>query len=97
MFTRWRYPISIEAQATEGFMGLLFSVLLLIPHLVLLLIKTRFIIPVLYTLIVDIRFPEWQAAHRVLSNRIEIVLIALVVVSWIITLVRAIKRRRDNH
>ena len=50
----------------------------------------------IYSLIVDIHFHEWEAAHHVLSNRIEIALIVLVIVSWIVTLVRTIKRRLDN-
>ena len=51
----------------------------------------------IYSLIVDIHFHEWEAAHHVLSNRIEIALIVLVIVSWIVTLVRTIKRRLDNR
>ena len=47
--------------------------------------------------LVDIHFHEWEAAHHVLSNRIEIALIVLVIVSWIVTLVRTIKRRLDNR
>ena len=73
-----------------------FGILMLIPQLILLLIKTRFIIPMAYAAIVVFRFPEWNEAHKTLADTIFFILVGLVVVSWIITLVRAIKRRRDN-
>ena len=93
-YVRWRAP---EVEAVDTIMLGGFGLLLLIPHLILLLIKTRFIIPEIYSLIVDIHFHEWEAAHHVLSNRIEIALIVLVIVSWIVTLIRTIKRRLDNR
>ena len=60
-YVRWRAP---EVEAVDTIMLGGFGLLLLIPHLILLLIKTRFIIPVIYSLIVDIHFHEWEAAHH---------------------------------
>ena len=93
-YVRWRAP---EVEAVDTIMLGGFGLLLLIPHFILLLIKTRFIIPVMaYAAIVVFRFPEWSEAHKTLADTIFFILVGLVIVSWIVTLVRAIKRRLDN-
>ena len=92
-YVRWRAP---EVEAVDTIMLGGFGLLLLLPLFILLLIRTRFIIPVIFSLIVDIHFHVCDAAHHGLFIRIEIALIVLVIVSWIVTLVRAIKRRLDN-
>ena len=55
-YVRWRAP---EVEAVDTIMLGGFGLLLLIPQLILLLIKTRFIIPMAYAAIVVFQFPEW--------------------------------------
>lgn len=92
-YVRWRAP---EVEAVDTIMLGGFGLLLLIPHFILLLIKTRFIIPMAYAAIVVFRFPEWSEAHKTLADTIFFILVGLVIVSWIVTLVRAVKRRLDH-
>lgn len=92
-YVRWRAP---EVEAVDTIMLGGFGLLLLIPHLILLLIKTRFIIPMAYAAIVVFRFPEWNEAHKTLADVIFFVLVGLVIVSWIVTFVRAVRRRLSD-
>ena len=92
-YVRWRAP---EVEAVDTIMLGGFGLLLLIPQLILLLIKTRFIIPMAYAAIVVFRFTEWREAHKTLADTIFFILVGLVIVSWIVTLVRDIMRRIDN-
>lgn len=103
-YVPWKSP---EAQAAEtvtyGCLGFGIAFLLLLPRILIFLVETRMIIPVIYEIVVSTRFAEWQAAHHVMSNRIEIALIVLVFVSWIVELILAIRKRRrkmrnqENH
>ena len=54
-YVRWRAP---EVEAVDTIMLGGFGLLLLIPQLILLLIKTRFIIPMAYAAIVVFRFTD---------------------------------------
>lgn len=94
-YVQRRAPEVEAAEAvTYGGLGLCVAFLLLLPRILLFLVQTRLIIPVLYDIVVALYFPEWQAAHHVMANRIEIALIVLVFVSWIVELILAIRKRR---
>ena len=63
-------------------------------------VKSRLFIPALYVAIVLIFFREWYSANEMIANGILGILLAIVVASWIYTLVGKIKylkrqRRRD--
>ena len=60
------------------------------------LFKTRLIIAAFPIAAVLIFFKDWYEANTQLANGIGIALIALVAVSWIVTLVRYIKARKHN-
>ena len=61
----------------------------------------RLSIPLLYALIVPTLFHEWFEAHRVLGEGIWYAMLAIVVVSWIVSFVKKIRsiiaRRRENQ
>ena len=61
----------------------------------------RLSIPLLYALIVPTLFHEWFEAHRVLGEGICYAMLAIVVVSWIVSFVKKIRsiiaRRRENQ
>jgi len=60
------------------------------------LIKTRLIIVALPAAVVLIFFKDWYEAHIPLADGIGFALIAFVVASWVVTLVRYIKARKHN-
>ena len=51
----------------------------------------RLTIPLLYALIVPTVFHEWYYANQTLANVIWYVLLAVVVLSWVVSLVRKIR------
>lgn len=51
-------------------------------------------IPLLYALAVPILFPDWVQEQETLAILIFIVLIALVILSWIVTIRKRILRKR---
>ena len=73
-------------------------VILLIMVLVNLLFKIasffRLGIPLLYALAVPIIFPDWVQENETLATLIFIGLIALVILSWVITIRKRILRKR---
>ena len=60
----------------------------------------RLTIPLLYALIVPTVFHEWYYANQTLANVIWYVLLAVVVLSWVVSLVRKVRgillRRRED-
>ena len=60
----------------------------------------RLTIPLVYALIVPTVFHEWYYANQTLANVIWYVLLAAVVLSWVVSLVRKIRgillQRREN-
>ena len=60
----------------------------------------RLTIPLLYALVVPTVFHEWYYANQTLANVIWYVLLAVVVLSWVISLVRKVRgillRRRED-
>lgn len=61
-----------------------------------LLVKTvsalRLTIPLLYALLVPILFRDWYYAHETLGNGIFFALLGLVILSWIISIVKKIRK-----
>lgn len=55
------------------------------------LLKLRLGIPLLYTILMVTVFDAWAAAHNALTVGILIVMVATVVLSWIVTLIRKVK------
>lgn len=60
------------------------------------LIKTRLFIVSLPAATVFLFFKDWYEANMLLADGIGIALIAGVIASWIVTLVRHIKARKNN-
>lgn len=56
----------------------------------------RLSIPLLYALVVPILFPDWVAENNTLVTVIFIGLIALVILSWVITIRKRILRKRQQ-
>lgn len=60
----------------------------------------RLTIPLVYALIVPTIFHEWYYANQTLANVIWYVLLAVVVLSWVVSLVRKVRgillRRRED-
>ena len=60
----------------------------------------RLTIPLLYALVVPTVFHEWYYANQTLANIIWYVLLAVVVLSWLVSLVRKVRgillRRRED-
>ena len=60
----------------------------------------RLTIPLLYALVVPTVFHEWYYANQTLANVIWYVLLAVVVLSWVVSLIRKVRgillRRRDD-
>lgn len=55
------------------------------------LIRLRFGIPLLYTILMITAFDSWAAAHNALAIGILVALVAGVGISWLVTLVRRVK------
>lgn len=53
-------------------------------------------IPLLYALFVSILFPDFVREQEVLANGILFVLLALVILSWIVTIRKKIRRRWEQ-
>ncbi len=53
-------------------------------------------IPLLYALFVSILFPDFVREHEMLANGILIALLALVLLSWVVTIRKKIRRRREQ-
>ena len=70
-----------------------FSVML---HLLLLLIriamKLRLSIPLVYLVLMLTAFRPWYRAHTALADEIFLVMLGCVMLSWIISLVRFVRR-----
>lgn len=60
------------------------------------LIKTRLYIAAIPMAVILIFFREWYEANTLLADFIRIALIAIVVISWIFTLIKYIKGRKKN-
>jgi ABC-type proline/glycine betaine transport system permease subunit len=54
-------------------------------------------IPLLYTLAVPILFPDWVQTHETLATIFFAGLIALVVLSWVVTIRKRLLRKRQNR
>lgn len=68
-----------------GIAALFFTVI------VVLVLRLRLTIPLLYALLLPILCPEWYGAHEALGNGIFFGLLALVALSWAVTLVRRVR------
>lgn len=55
---------------------------------IILVSRLRLTIPLLYALLLPVLCPDWYLAHEALGNGIFFVLLALVAMSWVVTLVR---------
>lgn len=53
-------------------------------------------IPLLYALFVSVLFPDFVREQEVLANGILFALLALVILSWIVTIRKKIRRRREQ-
>lgn len=54
-------------------------------------------IPLLYALFVSILFPDFVREHELLANGILFAMLALVVLSWVVTLRKKLRRRKENQ
>ena len=72
------------------FLGRLLCVIFTI--IIRLAVITRMIVPLLYVVIMPIFFGDFAEAHTVLTDAILFILVGLVIVSWIVTFVRALRR-----
>ena len=76
------------------------SVMILLSIVFRLAAVFRLTIPMVYALIVPTVFHEWYYANQTLANAIWYVLLAAVVLSWVVSLVRKIRgillQRREN-
>jgi hypothetical protein len=53
-------------------------------------------IPLLYALLVSILFPDFVQEHEILANGILFALLALVLLSWVVTIRQRIRLRREQ-
>ena len=76
------------------------SVMILLSIVFRLAAVFRLTIPLLYALVVPTVFHEWYYANQTLANVIWYVLLAVVVLSWVVSLVRKVRgillRRRED-
>ena len=73
---------------TACFSMLLYLLLLLIR----IAIKLRLSIPLMYLVLMLTAFQPWYRAHAALADRIFLVMLGCVTLSWIISLVRFVRR-----
>ena len=69
-----------------------FQLLLLLIRIA---IKLRLSIPLLYLVLMLTAFKPWYRAHTAFADGIFLVLIGCVILSWIISFVRFVKRESD--
>jgi len=60
-------------------------------------IKSRLLIPVSFVAVVLIFFGDWYSANEMVANGILAALVAIVAVSWIITLINKLKYLKRQH
>lgn len=53
-------------------------------------------IPLFYALFASILFPDFVREHEMLANGILVALLALVLLSWVVTIRKKIRRRREQ-
>ena len=58
--------------------------------IIVLVFRLRLTIPLLYALLLPILCPEWYQAHEALGNGIFFGLLALVAMSWVVSIIRRI-------
>ena len=68
------------------------SVMILLSIVFRLAAVFRLTIPLVYALIVPTVFHEWYYANQTLANVIWYALLAVVVLSWVVSLVRWVRR-----
>ena len=56
----------------------------------------RLTIPVVYTIIVPILFPDWLHENKTLVTVIWFTLIGLVILSWIVTIRKKMRNKHDQ-
>lgn len=54
-------------------------------------------IPLLYALFVPILFPDWVQENETLATLIFVGLIALIILSWVITIRKRVLRKRQQN
>ena len=57
----------------------------------------RFGIPLLYAIFVPILFPDWVQENETLATFIFVGLIAIVILSWVITIRKRILRKKQQN
>ena len=60
-------------------------------------IKSRLLIPALFVAVVLIFFQDWYNTNEVVANGILAALVAIVAVSWIITIINKLKYLKRQH
>jgi len=60
-------------------------------------IKSRLFIPALFVAVVLIFFGDWYSMNEMVANWILVALVAVVAVSWIITLINKLKYLKRQH
>lgn len=73
--------------------------------LLMLLLKTmlkitsffRLGIPLLYALLVGILFPDFVREQEILATAILFVMLGLVILSWVVTIRKKLRRRREQN
>ncbi len=60
-------------------------------------IKSRLFIPALFIAVVLIFFGDWYSTNEMVANGILMALVAIVAVSWIITLINKLKYLKRQH
>lgn len=76
---------------------MLFAVMVLLSVLFRLASVFRLTIPLAYALIVPTLFHEWYHANQALGDGIGYALLALVALSWVVSLVRKIRQIIDQR
>jgi pilus assembly protein TadC len=95
-------PPKIEWERRDAAMMYASIVIFLIMVLVNLLFKIasffRLGVPLLYALAVPLLFPDWVQGQETMATLIFFGLIALVILSWVITIrKRILRKRRENE
>jgi len=60
-------------------------------------IKSRLFIPALFVAIVLIFFGDWYSTNEMIANGILAALVAIVAISWIITLINKLRYLKRQH
>lgn len=75
----------------------LFLLMLLLNYIFKIASFFRLGIPLLYALFVAILFPKFVHEHEIITAAIFFAMLGLVILSWIVTIRKKIRRRREQQ